>query len=74
MIEQPQPDIVKIAEAARRAKDLGLPISEYTIRRAIRNGKIPCRIVGKTYLFSWQKLIDWITCADDCDNNIASTI
>lgn len=64
-----QPDIVKISEATRRAKNLGLPLTAYTIRKALQDGRIPCRIVGNTYLFSWQTLVDWITCTNDCDNN-----
>ena len=43
-------------------------ISEYTLRRIIRTGKIPCRIVGRTYLISWEKLMSWVNCVDGCDN------
>ena len=45
-------DILNIKEAAARAKAEGMNISEYTLRRIIRTGKIPCRIVGRTYLIS----------------------
>lgn len=41
-------DILNIKEAAARAKAEGMNISEYTLRRIIRTGKIPCRIVGRT--------------------------
>ena len=63
-------DILKIKEAAERAQACGMSVSEYTIRRAIRTGQRPCRIVGRTYLISWNNLVDWITCADGCDNPI----
>lgn len=61
-------DILNIKEAAARAKTEGMNISEYTLRRIIRTGKIPCRIVGRTYLISWEKLPNWVNCVDGCDN------
>lgn len=61
-------DILNIKEAAARAREQGMNISEYTIRRVIRSGQVPCRIVGRTYLISWQKLVDWASCIDGCDN------
>ena len=61
-------DIVKIKEAVIRAKANGMALSEYTLRRAIRSGQLPCRIIGKTYLISWRNLLNWVTCADGCDN------
>lgn len=61
-------DILNIKEAAARAKMEGMNISEYTLRRIIRTGKIPCRIVGRTYLISWEKLLNWVNCVDGCDN------
>ena len=39
-------DIMKVREASIRAKNNGMDISEYTLRRAIKAGQIPCRIVG----------------------------
>lgn len=65
-------DILKIKEAVIRAKENGMALSEYTLRRAIRSGQLPCRIIGKTYLISWKNLVNWITCADGCDNPIPS--
>ena len=50
-------DILKIKEAAERAQACGMSVSEYTIRRAIRTGQLPCRIVGRTYLISWKILL-----------------
>lgn len=62
-------DILNIKEAAARAREEGINISEYTLRRIIRTGKIPCRIVGRTYLISWEKLMNWVNCVDGCDND-----
>lgn len=61
-------DILNIKEAVARAKMEGMNISEYTLRRIIRTGKIPCRIVGRTYLINWEKLLNWVNCVDGCDN------
>lgn len=63
-------DILNIKEAVARAKAEGMNISEYTLRRIIRSGQLPCRIVGRTYLISWGNLMNWATCADGCDNPI----
>ena len=43
-------DILKIKEAAERAQACGMSVSEYTIRRAIRTGQLPCRIHYSKYL------------------------
>lgn len=61
-------DIMKLKEASIRAKSNGMDISEYTLRRAIKTGQLPCRIVGRTYLISWNNLLNWATCANGCDN------
>ena len=60
-------DILKIKEAAQRAKEYGMSISEYTIRRAIRSGQLPCRVIGRTYLISWKNFVEWATCEDGGD-------
>lgn len=63
-------EVLKINEAVARAKENGMPISEYTLRRAIRSGQLPCRIVGRTYLITWTNLVNWVSCADGCDNAV----
>ena len=63
-------EVLKINEAVARAKENGMPISEYTLRRAIRSGQLPCRIVGRTYLITWTNLVNWVSCADSCDNAV----
>lgn len=60
--------ILTIKEAAERSKQEGYCISEYTLRRAIRSGAIPCRIVGKTYLIAWPNIVRWLMCEDGADN------
>lgn len=60
--------ILTISETAARSREKGMPISEYTIRRAVRTGAIPCRVVGKTYLIAWRNVERWLMCADGQDN------
>lgn len=60
-------DVMNVAELLVRANSEGIHITEYTLRRAIRSGQIPCRIVGRAYLVSWEKFYAWISCADGCD-------
>ncbi len=68
MQEKRNTDVLKIRDAVARARENGMDLSEYTLRRAIRSGQLPCRIIGRTYLISWQNLINWATCTDNCDN------
>ena len=66
-------DIVNIKGASQRAAELGIPLSEYTLRRAIRSGKIPCRIIGHTYLIPWKNVLQWLNCEDGGDSYQQST-
>lgn len=68
MQETKYTDVLKIRDAVTRARENGMDISEYTLRRAIRSGQLPCRIIGRTYLISWKNLLDWVYCTDGCDN------
>ena len=61
-------DVLKIRDAVARARENGMDISEYTLRRAIRSGQLPCRIIGRTYLISWQNLLNWVNCTEGYDN------
>ena len=70
MAEIVRRDVLNIKEAVARAKASGINISEYTLRRVIRSGELPCRVVGRTYLISWEKLVNWATCVDGCDNAV----
>lgn len=61
-------DIVSMKEASKRAESCGVHLSEYTIRRAIMSGSLPCRVVGHTYLIAWKNLVRWLNCEDGSDN------
>ena len=60
--------ILTISETVARAKECGMPITQYTLRRALRSGAIPCRIVGKKYLIAWDNVERWLMCLDGSDN------
>lgn len=60
--------ILTIKETVERSVARGMPITEYTLRRAIRSGAIPCRVVGKRYLIAWDNVVRWLMCADSSDN------
>lgn len=66
-------EVLKIREAVVRAKNMGMPVSEYTVRRAVRSGQLPCRIVGRTYLITWTNFMNWITCTGSADNRVTPT-
>lgn len=59
-----QNTVLNIQETVKRAKQQGLPITEYSLRRAIKSGSLPCRQVGRTYYIWWDNFVKWITCAD----------
>ncbi len=60
--------ILTIGETVARAKECGMPITQYTLRKALRSGAIPCRIVGKKYLIAWDNVERWLMCSDGSDN------
>ena len=67
-------DINTIPKLAQRAKADGLPISEYTIRRLIRQGALPARYIGPKAVASYSALVRYFSCADGCDNAPATVI
>ncbi len=60
-------DILNMKEVVARAAEQGIHLSEYTVRRAIRSGQLPCRIVGRTYLIAWENVVRWLNCVDSSD-------
>lgn len=60
--------ILTVKETVERSQREGMAITGYTLRRALRTGAIPCRIVGKKYLIAWDNVVRWLSCADGADN------
>lgn len=67
-------DINTIPKLAQRAKADGLPISEYTIRRLIRQGTLPARYIGPKAVASYAALVRYFSCVDGCDNTPVATM
>lgn len=61
-------DVLTVREAVNRSKAEGMPVSEYTLRRMIKNGLVPVRQVGKKMLLYYPNLVRYLTCADGADN------
>ena len=61
-------EIMNIQETLACAQEQGIPLSEYTLRRALKSGVLPCRIVGRTYFISWTNVMRWLMCEDGADN------
>lgn len=56
-----------IQGAVARAKSEGIPISEYSLRKLVKAGVIPARMIGekaRKALIFWPNLRDFLTCAD----------
>lgn len=58
-------EIMNIQQTVQRAKKEGIPLSAYTLRRAIQMGEIPCRVVGRTFLIPWANVVKWVYCEDE---------
>lgn len=65
--------IFTIQETVKRSKQLGMPITEYTLRRALHTGAIPCRVVGRKYLIAWPNVENWLMCTNGADNTPVSS-
>lgn len=63
-------EIMSVPSLVQRANALGIQITPYLVRKAIIEEKIPCRIVGKTYLVPWKPFENWISCVDGSDNQL----
>lgn len=70
----PEKTILTIKETVERSRQKGMPLSEYTLRRALHTGAIPCRVMGKKYLIAWPNVENWLMCTNGADNTpIASS-
>ena len=62
-------EIVTIREAVARAKDDGLPVSEYTLRNWIKNKEVPTRKAGNKTLLYYPNLIKYLRCSNSDDHS-----
>jgi len=67
-------DIGTVPQHAKRAKAEGIPVSEYYIRRLIKQGIIPARYIGPKPVFSYSALLRYLSCEDGADNIQSSTV
>ena len=54
--------VMNMKQTVARAAACGINISEYTLRRAIQQTQLPCKVVGRTYLISWDVFLRWVNC------------
>ena len=66
-------EVLNLKETLIKAKSLNYHITEYTLRRAIKEGALPCRIIGRTYLIAWSNFERWLFCCDSSDNQTCET-
>lgn len=64
--------VVTIREAVQRAKNDGIPVSEYTLRQWVKSGAIPVRKVGQKALLYYPNLVRYLQCEDGKDNQTAT--
>ena len=60
-------DVMTIREAVARAKEEGLPVSEYTLRTWVKCGFIPIRRAGCKQLIYYPNLVRYLQCEDGGD-------
>lgn len=53
-------DVVTIREAVKRAKEEGLPVSDYSLRKWVQSGEIPVRWIGKKALVFYPSLAAYL--------------
>ena len=67
------PNVVTIREAVQRAREEGLPVTEYTLRRWVKSGAIPVRNIGSKVLLFYPNLVRYLQCDDGGDNITVDT-
>ena len=60
-------EVMTIREAVARAKEDGLPVSEYTLRSRVKRGLIPIRRAGCKQLIYYPNLVRYLQCEDGGD-------
>ena len=55
-------NVMNMKQTVEQAKAHGINISIYTLRRAIYSKELPCKVLGRTYLISWDTFLDWVHC------------
>ena len=63
-------DVLTVRATVQRAKNEGLPISEYSLRSWIKQGKIPVRFAGAKQLVYWPNVAEFRTCSSGSDNAV----
>ena len=61
-------DMLTIRQAVDRARQEGIPVSEYTLRRWVKSGAVPVRTAGLKKLLYYPNLVRYLQCVDGCDN------
>ena len=61
-------DMLTIRQAVDRARQEGILVSEYTLRRWVRSGAVPVRVAGSKQLLYYPNLVRYLQCVDGCDN------
>ena len=55
-------DVLTIRETVQRAKEDGLPVSEYTLRQWVKAGAVPVRKIGQKALIYYPNLVKYLQC------------
>lgn len=56
------PDVMTVRQTVERAQADGLPVTEYTLRRWIKEGRIPVCRAGTKQLVFYPNLVSFVTC------------
>ena len=68
------PNVVTIREAVQRARQDGMPVSEYTLRRWVRSGAFPVRKTGAKNLLFYPNLVRFLQCGAEEDNEALTEV
>ena len=67
-------EVAGIKATAQRLTSEGYPITEYSLRRAVKEGRIPAREVGRKVFVSYTNVLKWLTCENGQDNMPTPTV
>ena len=69
----PDPSVLTVREAVRRAREAGLYCTEYAVRRWILTGEVPSRRIGAKRLIWYPNLVKYLTFSDTVARDLSNS-
>ncbi len=69
MLEGFKPEVYNMQETVAKAKEMGINISLYALRKLIDRNIIPHNRIDRTVLIPWDAFLAWALCCERGDIN-----